>query len=295
MRTQLAGVLGQVGAGRDRPVGGGGARGSHASRIGTPCDRRHVQQAATLASPDGEVLGGAHDPDTRRPSRPVVGLRPRGGVVPRLRGRAARPATSAPPPRCSPPQSFWRDLVSFTWNLTTVENPPGVAGLLEANLERVDPSGFALTEPADEAGGVVTAWFAFETSTGRGSGLLRLKEEDRRGQGLDLPHHAARAQGSRGAARHAPADGRRARREQGPADVEGEAAGGGREPRQHDAAVRAGHRRRPGRHRAWARGCASSACRPSSSTSTRGPATSGATGTSRSACTTRSGTTTCRT
>ena len=74
--------------------------------------------------------------------------------------------------------SFWRDLVSFTWNLTTVENPPGVAGLLEANLERVDPSGFALTEPADEAGGVVTAWFGFETSTGRGSGLLRLKEEE---------------------------------------------------------------------------------------------------------------------
>ena len=77
-------------------------------------------------------------------------------------------------------QSFWRDLVSFTWNLTTVENPEGVADLLEANLDRVDPSGFALTEPADEAGGVVTAWFAFETSTGRGNGLLRLKEEEGR-------------------------------------------------------------------------------------------------------------------
>ena len=28
------------------------------------------------------------------------------------------------------PQSFWRDLVSFTWNLTTVEGPTGVADLL---------------------------------------------------------------------------------------------------------------------------------------------------------------------
>jgi putative flavoprotein involved in K+ transport len=75
-------------------------------------------------------------------------------------------------------QSFWRDLVSFTWNLTTVENPDGVADLLGANLDRVEPSGFALTEPADEAGGVVTAWFAFETSTGRGNGLARFKEEE---------------------------------------------------------------------------------------------------------------------
>ncbi|MCW2763306.1 MAG: putative flavin-containing monooxygenase, partial [Marmoricola sp.] len=40
--------------------------------------------------------------------------------------------------------SFWRDLVSFTWNITTVENPAGVAELLEATLERTDPTFFAL-------------------------------------------------------------------------------------------------------------------------------------------------------
>ena len=74
--------------------------------------------------------------------------------------------------------SFWRDLVSFTWNLRTVENPDGVADLLGATLETVDPSGFVLTEPADEADGVVTAWFAFETAAGRGTGLLRLVQED---------------------------------------------------------------------------------------------------------------------
>ena len=35
-----------------------------------------------------------------------------------------------------------------------------------------------LDEPADEADGVVTAWFRFETAVGRGRGLLRLVEED---------------------------------------------------------------------------------------------------------------------
>jgi putative flavoprotein involved in K+ transport len=74
--------------------------------------------------------------------------------------------------------SFWRDLVAFTWNLKTVENPDGVADLLAHTLEGTDPSGFHLTEPADEADGVVTAWFGFETAVGRGIGLLRLVGEE---------------------------------------------------------------------------------------------------------------------
>ena len=74
--------------------------------------------------------------------------------------------------------SFWRDLVSFSWNITTVENPDGVAELLTETLDRTDPTSFALEEPADEADGVTTAWFAFETAVGRGRGLLRLVEED---------------------------------------------------------------------------------------------------------------------
>ena len=74
--------------------------------------------------------------------------------------------------------SFWRDLIAFSWNIVTVEGPDGVADLLGETLDRVDPSGFAVTEPADEADGVVTAWFAYETAVGRGYGLLRLQEED---------------------------------------------------------------------------------------------------------------------
>ena len=74
--------------------------------------------------------------------------------------------------------SFWRDLVSFTWNLKTVEDRAGVADLLEHTLDGTDPSGFRLAEPADEDAGVVTAWFDFETGVGRGRGLVRLVNED---------------------------------------------------------------------------------------------------------------------
>lgn len=74
--------------------------------------------------------------------------------------------------------SFWRDLVAFSWNLTTVEDRDGVADLLTATLDRVDPSGFRLAEPATTADGVTTAWFEFETAVGRGRGLVRLVDED---------------------------------------------------------------------------------------------------------------------
>jgi putative flavoprotein involved in K+ transport len=76
--------------------------------------------------------------------------------------------------------SFWRDLVAFSWNLTTVEDRAGVADLLTATLEGTDPHDFRLSEDATEDDGVVTAWFEFATATGRGRGLARLRDEDGR-------------------------------------------------------------------------------------------------------------------
>ncbi|MEX5719450.1 flavin-containing monooxygenase [Geodermatophilus maliterrae] len=74
--------------------------------------------------------------------------------------------------------SFWRDLVAFSWNITTVEDPAGVTDLLTATLDRTDPSGFTVSEEPEEADGVTSAWFTFETAVGRGKGLVRLVEED---------------------------------------------------------------------------------------------------------------------
>jgi putative flavoprotein involved in K+ transport len=71
-------------------------------------------------------------------------------------------------------ESYWRDLIAFSWNLKTVENRDGVGDLLGATLEHTDPTGFVLEEPAAEADGVITAWFLFQTAQGRGRGLLRL-------------------------------------------------------------------------------------------------------------------------
>ena len=76
--------------------------------------------------------------------------------------------------------SFWRDLIAFSWNISTVENPSGVADLLGETLDRTDPSGFTTEQPPQEADGVITAWFGFETAVGRGRGLLRLIVENGR-------------------------------------------------------------------------------------------------------------------
>ena len=78
------------------------------------------------------------------------------------------------------PTSFWRDVIAFSWNLLTVEDPDGVRDLLTATLASTAPAGLTLTEPPTEDGGVVTAWFTFETAVGRGTGVLRLIEVDGR-------------------------------------------------------------------------------------------------------------------
>lgn len=78
-------------------------------------------------------------------------------------------------------ESYWRDLIAFSWNITTVEHPDGVRDLLGETLARTSPGPFLRAEEAEEAeeaDGVVTAWFRFETAVGRGRGLVRLVSED---------------------------------------------------------------------------------------------------------------------
>jgi len=73
--------------------------------------------------------------------------------------------------------SFWRDLVAFTWNITTVEGRDGIADMLGARLADTDPSQFRTTETPTADGDVTTAFIEFETATGRGIGHLRLKND----------------------------------------------------------------------------------------------------------------------
>jgi putative flavoprotein involved in K+ transport len=74
------------------------------------------------------------------------------------------------------PDSIWRDLVAFSWNIKTVEGRDGITDLLWARLADTDPSGFRIREiPTDDGGGVTSAFIEFETAVGRGVGHLRLK------------------------------------------------------------------------------------------------------------------------
>ncbi len=73
---------------------------------------------------------------------------------------------------------YWRDLVTFTWNIKTVEGREAVADMLDATLLRVMPSGWRVAEgeTATEDGGVLTAWISFETNVARGYGLIRVRD-----------------------------------------------------------------------------------------------------------------------
>ena len=54
---------------------------------------------------------------------------------------------------------FWRDLIAFSWNITTVEDRDGVRDLLESTLAATDPSGFATSEPPDCRTSWTPCWF----------------------------------------------------------------------------------------------------------------------------------------
>jgi len=74
---------------------------------------------------------------------------------------------------------YWRDLVSFTWNIATCEGQDQIDAMLVAQLAQTAPSHWHLAEgeAVDEAGGITTAWIRFETAVGRGYGLIRLRGE----------------------------------------------------------------------------------------------------------------------
>ena len=70
---------------------------------------------------------------------------------------------------------YWRDLVSFTWNIRTQEGHEAVRDMLAARQADAGASNFQLEGEATEADGVTEAWFTFETRVSRGRGQLRLK------------------------------------------------------------------------------------------------------------------------
>jgi putative flavoprotein involved in K+ transport len=68
----------------------------------------------------------------------------------------------------------WRDLVSFTWNIKTAEDPSAVRLMLETTMPLAQPSNWRIQGEGSDEGGITEGWFTFETAIGRGKGHLRL-------------------------------------------------------------------------------------------------------------------------
>jgi len=76
-------------------------------------------------------------------------------------------------------ESYWRDLVAFTWNIKTAEGRAAVEAMAAATGPAAGAAEFDIDDSAggaSESDGVVEAWFTFTTGVGRGRGLVRLRD-----------------------------------------------------------------------------------------------------------------------
>ena len=69
---------------------------------------------------------------------------------------------------------YWRDLVTFTWNIKTMEGKEQVRDMLKARLADTKPSNWKIAdgEDASEADGIIESWIQFETEVARGFGHI---------------------------------------------------------------------------------------------------------------------------
>ncbi len=70
---------------------------------------------------------------------------------------------------------YWRDLVSFTWNIKTMEGRDEVEAMLKAVAEQVSPTNWLVEGDESPGDGMTEGWITFETAVARGKGQIRLK------------------------------------------------------------------------------------------------------------------------
>ncbi|NDY74739.1 hypothetical protein G3N28_22570, partial [Desulfobacter hydrogenophilus] len=71
---------------------------------------------------------------------------------------------------------YWRDLLTFTWNIKTMEGHQAIEEMLETTLATTKPAAWELTGEATSDDGIIEAWFTFETASAWGQGLMRLRD-----------------------------------------------------------------------------------------------------------------------
>ncbi|MEM7426481.1 MAG: NAD(P)/FAD-dependent oxidoreductase [Pseudomonadota bacterium] len=80
------------------------------------------------------------------------------------------------------PESYWRDMVAFTWNIATFEGPSAIEQMLAATLGATAPRDWRLEGQPQENEGCLECWFSFQTAAGTGRGHVRLRD----GKGFTL-------------------------------------------------------------------------------------------------------------
>lgn len=73
-------------------------------------------------------------------------------------------------------ECYWRDLVSLTWNIRTVEGREAIAAMLAETLATAMPRDFQIIGEATTSGPITEGWFSFETAVARGKGHVRVKD-----------------------------------------------------------------------------------------------------------------------
>jgi putative flavoprotein involved in K+ transport len=71
---------------------------------------------------------------------------------------------------------YWRDLVSLTWNIKTLEGRENIKAMLEATVPDAKPGQWQVEGDATSDNGVISGWLTFETAISRGKGHIRLRD-----------------------------------------------------------------------------------------------------------------------
>ncbi|WP_303287076.1 NAD(P)/FAD-dependent oxidoreductase [Marinobacter sp. SS8-8] len=72
-------------------------------------------------------------------------------------------------------EGFWRDLVSMTWNIKTMEGRTEIRDMLASMAMDRHPHNWQIAEDATEQDGITEAWITFETADAFCKGHLRLR------------------------------------------------------------------------------------------------------------------------
>jgi putative flavoprotein involved in K+ transport len=74
------------------------------------------------------------------------------------------------------PDGYWRDLLSFTWNIKTMEGSAAIEQMLTSCLARTAPTGWRRTGEPEETEDGAAAWIAFETGVSHGTGRVTIRD-----------------------------------------------------------------------------------------------------------------------